>query len=200
MKCVVQTSGGLDSAASFLWTFKEGYEVYPVFYDYGQPYRDAELKAARSLAWWKGVKLDIRKIDLLPKSNTAISEYVPYRNLVLTAHSISLAGALGYDAVVVGSKTVRVREDDAYSFRDSSLQFYSDLQALVKNISEPGTTPVQILMPLVGWSKAQVVQYLSDGGINPKTMWTCYSPGPEPCGVCYHCKEFAHANLEVFGR
>lgn len=197
MKCLVQTSGGLDSAAALLWAINNGSEVYPLFYHYGQPYAEAEETAAIRLCKDLGLLLHSFALPLNVRSSCGVAEYIPYRNLILTTHSVSIAAALRLDSVVVGCKSRTLRSGDPYSFRDSTQEFFIELSRLVNSITEPAAAAPIILMPLSGWSKAAVVKYIREQKIDPDSLWTCYRPGPKPCGVCYHCKEYEKALVEA---
>ena len=67
------------------------------------------------------------------------------------------------------------------------------LRATVSIGTEPSKPMVDILMPLRGWSKARVVEYLTEQGVQHSQLWTCYEDTLEPCGVCYHCEEYQKA-------
>lgn len=193
MKCLVQTSGGMDSAAALLLMNEAGWECVPIFYAYGQPYVQQERLAALELTKSLGLPLHLYTISLCVKSTTAVPEYVPYRNLVLTAHSINAAAYFNCQSVVVGSKSVEVRTNDPYSFKDSSREFYTRLMTVVDFAWEPGSPMINIIMPVAGYSKLQIIHYLKARGIDLATLWSCYRDGPNPCGECHHCKEIAIA-------
>ena len=197
MKALVQVSGGLDSAAALLFA-NEVHICHAVLYNYGQPYWEAERQAAYHLTRRFKIPLDIISIPVPQVTlEFAVKEYFPMRNLVLTAHSVSMAVSMGFDRVVVGSKTHTVRAGDPYSFRDSSYQFFDSFNETVGRGCEPDAAPVQIWMPLVGWSKRDVLYYLRQHNVDPDSLWTCYGPGPKPCGICYHCQEYQKAKAEL---
>ncbi len=58
---------------------------------------------------------------------------------------------------------------------------------------------------LTGYSKLDVLRLVHNAGIPLNELWSCYLPHlsisdmplntpPTPCGTCYHCIEFQHAN------
>lgn len=202
MKILTQLSGGLDSVAVLYELMKQGlYEaIYPVFFNYGQPYAEQELRAALYAAryyqdWSSSVVSTLLTVDapLQVSSTTGVKEYVPMRNLVLTAHSVNLAMSLGCNNIAVGSKSIKWRPGDDYSFRDSAFPFYEALEKAIEVGAEPSVGTTRILMPCLGWSKAQVVLSLMQSGINIRKLWSCYEDRAEPCGRCYHCQEIEHA-------
>ena len=203
MRVLVQTSGGLDSAAALIWALDSGYDVVPVFYEYGQVYEERERVAAKRFV--RGIQLGhyaphlsgaLRHLEVvkLPLSTKAtpgsVAEYVPLRNLALTAHSISMAMAMQCSAVVVGSKSKEHRPGDPYSFRDSCAVFFDALASAAALGTESTDRPITIEMPLMGKDKTWVVDFLHSHGYPSDELWTCYGAGPTPCGVCYHCQEY----------
>lgn len=205
MKYLVQVSGGLDSAAALIWARDREYltasgrpDVFGVFYDWGQPYAAMEWVAACQLCYQLNVGLLRFVLPMEVDSKFRVPEYVPVRNFVLTAHSLSLAIARRVDKVVVGSKTASVRPGDPYSFQDSSKRFFDWMDQMSIMLSEPGQAVVpRIVMPLVGQNKKDVIITLRKAGIDPDSLWTCYGSGPEPCGECYHCKQYVGAKVAL---
>lgn len=196
-KSVVHVSGGLDSAASFLLSILKSDltdTLIPVFYSYGQPYLDRELNAADKFCVRFGRTLKVYQIPLLIDQDYPVKAYVPYRNLILCAHSLNVAVSLGAQFVVTGSKSVRVKENDIGAFKDSSFwPFTEGLNKYVETITESDVVRPEIVMPLAGWTKKDVIKCLLDNAVDPDSLWTCYGPGPEPCGNCRHCKEYRKA-------
>lgn len=201
MKILIQLSGGLDSVAvlSLLCQRKENEVICPLFFNYGQVYVVQEFRAALYAVRYfqsKGfpvLSLKEMGLGLEVQSNTIVPEYIPYRNLVLTAASINAAAAWNCQAVAVGSKSLYWRENDPYSFKDSTAPFYRDLMSAVVSATEPEQRAPEIQMPIVGWSKADVLLECLKAGLDVKRLWSCYCAGGEPCGECYHCKEISEA-------
>lgn len=198
MRLLCHVSGGFDSTA-VLSVAKESYPdatLEGVFYDYGQPYAEQEYRAARYAASFYGINcLHYHRVPLAlcAPEGDASSDYFPYRNLVLTALSINHAVGLGCEAVLVGSKSAFVREGDSHSYRDSTAQFYDQLQQTVREATEPSDQPVRIKMPLSGWSKYEVLERLIEDGVWLSELWSCYQAKKLPCGKCYHCEEVKKA-------
>lgn len=189
MKLLVQTSGGLDSAAALVLARQQG-EVFPVYYDWGQRYARMELTAASRLTQQFNLRLRVVQIPLRVDKQAPVAEYIPYRNLVLNAHSLNWAAAMRMDAVVTGSKHTDM-------FKDGRHDFIVQLNALVKSITEPDLVWPEILTPLEHSTKADVLRCLIGAGVDPDKLWTCYGAGPEPCGSCHHCRAYASARAEL---
>lgn len=189
MNLLVQTSGGLDSAAALVLSRQRG-DVYPVFYNWGQRYAAREFSSALWLTKLFNLRLRTVEIPLLVDEQAPVTEYIPYRNLVLHSHSLNLAAACRFDAVVTGSKHTDM-------FKDGRHEFIVQLNALVKSITEPGLVLPEIITPVSNSTKADVLRCLIGAGIDPDKLWTCYSAGPEPCGTCHHCKAYLAAKQEL---
>lgn len=201
MKVVAQVSGGYDSAAALLVTAmkRDVSVIVPVFYDYGQQYRSQEQLASQLFVervrkrWRK--RITTLRVVQLPLAHEGV--FIPYRNLVLTTHSLNLAWAVGARTVVVGSKSIEHRPGDPYSFKDSTLKFYNALTELAHSITEAPEQEVTIEMPVLDWTKKQVLQLLTVEGVPLDKLWCCYSSKLEPCGECYHCITFNEAVSEL---
>ncbi len=223
MKILSHLSGGFDSVATCIKLLNEGNEVTGLFFDLGQVYLDQEAKAAKyvdeflqeNYSNWNGLLTKTASMELQSADDGSPTEYIPVRNLVLSAHSANIAIALGLDAVAVGNKTTTVREDDPYSFSDCSIEFYDKLTDIVSFASE-NNIEVEFLMPLVTWvdehnkptkksagchpiplTKGDVLRIIIDAGLDLTKIWSCYHNTVKPCGECYHCVELKHAMDEI---
>lgn len=212
---IAHVSGGFDSAAAVLKELEDGITCKGLFINYGQPYArqeqnaavkfsDAVGKSEKYNSLWSGLEIITTELQLMvPLRRQIIDAYVPMRNLILTSIAVNVAVAQGYDAVTVGSKTLKVRKNDPYSFSDCSVAFYSLLEHAVLEGSEDPSTAPQIRMPLVyedrSSSKKEVLQMLIDCGFSYMVdqLWTCYESSPEPCGTCYHCEVLREAKKEI---
>lgn len=185
---LVHLSGGFDSTAVALWCRDRDILIKGIFYDYGQSYREQEYQAARKVADRIGFPLFDFQLPLMVDSNTAVPEYIPYRNLVLIAHSLNVASAAGADAVAVGFKSEHPEEGNPYAFRDAGRVFLDDTNKVVAHISELGQKPPKVVMPLAGWSKKDIVAKVLNH-FRTVELWNCYVDGEKPCGKCHHCVE-----------
>jgi 7-cyano-7-deazaguanine synthase len=195
MRILSQLSGGLDSVAALavLLDRHPPESVDTLFIDYGQPYAAQEFDAACYAAEHFGVELLRRDMPLEVVSNTDVPEYIPMRNLALLALAVNLALARGCSAIAVGSKSAEHRPDDPYSFRDSTKQFFASMQVALDKAVEPGHEAPYILMPVVGWSKVEVIDFLVSRDVDINKLWSCYAAGSAPCGICHHCIEIQTA-------
>lgn len=200
MKILSHFSGGYDSIASTISMLNKGHTVTGIFFNIGQQYYTQELKAVTYIskilhnkyANWQGCVE--HKLDLELKSNdNSPSAYIPVRNFAFIAVSANYAIAHNMDAIAVGNKTVEIREEDPYSFRDCSVTFYDMVTNIINYCSEPSAKKVNVVMPLVidgnAVSKSDVLEIIHDAGIDLNKLWSCYEDGDVPCGACYHCME-----------
>ena len=61
-KVVMGLSGGMDSATLAAYFLSEGYEVFPISFDYGSKHNQYERKAAEQFADYYNLKL--QKVEL----------------------------------------------------------------------------------------------------------------------------------------
>jgi 7-cyano-7-deazaguanine synthase len=123
---VVLLSGGLDSTTALFWARAEGYRVEALSVDYGQRHKK-ELECARRVAMlaaaplhelslplpWLKVSslLDAKKrlpsVPLKQIGRGGIpSTYVPGRNTIFLSVAMSLAEAIGAEAIVIGANAL----------------------------------------------------------------------------------------------
>ena len=109
-KCIVVLSGGPDSAVVAYWAKNEGYELYPITFNYGQ-IAVKETAAAQKIAQSLGAKTKIVDLSALKEvfgdvtslCNTNIpltSEFsqpiiVPFRNAIFLSVAVSYAVSVG---------------------------------------------------------------------------------------------------------
>lgn len=195
MKSLLLFSGGYDSVAALDVALKSGDEVVCLFVDYGQPYAAQEFAAATfAFKHYENRKYPVELIFNDIQLGLTGKDYVPYRNLVLASLAVNLAVVHGCGRVLTGSKSPYVREGDSHSFIDSSQPFYERLHELVVYATEDGQSAPMIHMPVMGWSKAEVLNCVHSAGIELQMLWSCYRGGDNrPCGECHACKNVREA-------
>jgi 7-cyano-7-deazaguanine synthase len=206
-RAILLLSGGLDSAVALWWARAEGFEALPLTFHYHLRPR-AEVRATRRLAELAGVPApleidlpflkdveDLRKAGDLanPALSGAPDAYIPARNLVFYALAASRAEAEGA-AAVIGGHNGR----DPVAFPDSSPRFFRALGRVYRlGVWSYARSPVRIVQPLSGKSKAAVLRLGADLGVPFAETWSCYLDGPSPCGRCASCLERREAFAEV---
>lgn len=204
-KAVVLLSGGLDSSTALHWALRRGFEPVALAVRYGQRH-GRELASARRVAEAAGVPLHELRLDLpwlktsslvdrakrLPDlplarigSGPIPSTYVPGRNTVFVSLAVSLADAVGAEAVVIGANAL-----DFSGYPDCRPAFFTAFQRVARlgtrRGAEGGT--IRILAPLARLDKAGIVKLARRLDVPLGLTWSCYAGGSRPCGRCDSCK------------
>lgn len=205
MKILAHISGGYDSAAAVLRVLIESNvdRCYGFFSSYGVEYEAKEQKAAewfgrflkqRFGARFRGLltaRCDMMR-SLPPEFEGVPAAYVPIRNLVINAQAANWAQSLGLQFVIVGTKSAECVQYSNYAFRDTGIEFYHKLEAVIDHVSEDSRLHIRFDAPLSRpepWPKEKVLTYLHTQGVDLRRLWNCYGVAPMPCGTCYHCIE-----------
>jgi 7-cyano-7-deazaguanine synthase len=107
--------------------------------------------------------------------------YVPFRNAHFLAAAVSWAEVLGALKVFIGAV-----EQDSSGYPDCRPAYYRAFQELVELGTRP-ETHIAIETPLIGLSKAEIVQRGVALGAPLDLTWSCYRSSEEACGVCDSC-------------
>ncbi len=96
--------------------------------------------------------------------------------------------------------------DDLGNFRDlKPSNFLEHLQEIMNGKLMPSRgKPVEIKLPLIGYSKRAVVELGREIGALLELTWSCYFGAPgKPCGRCAQCRwrsdAFRSVGIEDFG-
>lgn len=211
-RALVLLSGGLDSAVALgLWIEGGGAVALCLTADYGQRSAAAERAAAQALARAHGVRWEPLPLPFLAQAAevagsalvdgaralpegtvacpgdeaSAAAVWVPARNVVLVAAGAAWAEALGADTVLLG-----LNREEAATFPDNSEAFLGACGAALDLGTRRG---VRVESPTVAMDKRELGGAARRLGIERSSLWSCYGPGPEPCGVCESCCRFESA-------
>lgn len=203
-KVVVIYSGGMDSFTVLNRAIADGYEVYPLSFDYGQRHKK-ELDYAARVCTKLGVPhkiVDISAINQLIGGSSLTSEIdvpeghyaeesmkqtvVPNRNMILLSLAIGYAVSLEANKVYYGAHS-----GDHAIYPDCRPEFVEKMNdvSLIANYEA-----VEIYSPYLNVSKIEI---LTDGlslGLDYADTWTCYNGREKACGKCGACQE----RLEAF--
>ncbi len=202
-KAVVLLSGGLDSATSAAQAIADGYELIALSLYYGQRH-DCELIAAKRVAEHLGIKEHfVVDVNLAQWGGSALTDqtvevptdgvkpgvipitYVPGRNTVFLAITLSLAEAKVAEAIYLGINAV---DYSGYpDCRPEYLEAYQHLATLSSKAGLEGKAP-RLVAPLVMDSKVDIVQRALQLGVPIELTWSCYQGEGEPCGLCDSCR------------
>ena len=205
-KCVIVLSGGPDSAVVAYWAKKEGYELYPITFNYGQ-IAVKETAAAQKIAESLGAKTKIVNLSALKEvfgdvtslCNTNIpltSEFsqpiiVPFRNAIFLSVAVSYAVSVGADKIFYGA-----HGSDEPFYPDCRREFYEAFQ----KAAELGTCErISIRAPFSGKRKSEVIKKGTELGVPFEFTWSCYCDAEKHCGKCESCvnrkKAFQEAGI-----
>lgn len=214
-KAVVILSGGLDSTTCMGIAKAEGYELYPITFDYGQRHR-IELENARKVAEFYGVSDRHKVIQLgflrdfggsaltddsidVPREmdETVIPvTYVPGRNLLFLSIATSYAEVKGAEAIYIGVNAL-----DYSGYPDCRPEFIAKVEDVIRYATKVGAEggSIKIATPLIHWTKAEIISEGMKLGVPYNLTTSCYNGEEEACGECDSCrlrlKGFADAGL-----
>jgi 7-cyano-7-deazaguanine synthase len=200
-KAIVLLSGGIDSATTLYLAKERGFKTLGLIFDYGQRHKK-EIASAKKIAQkarsqyrvirlpfsWKGSSLLDRNSGIpsgrsFKKIKTGIpSTYVPGRNLVFLAVSVSLAEAIGAQAVFIGAHS-----EDYSGYPDCRKDFFDAFRKTVKK-GIKNKDSVKIYTPLIGKRKRDIIKEGIRLGVPIGLTWSCYKGLPRPCGACDSCR------------
>ncbi len=211
-KAIVLMSGGMDSLLITALSLEAGYEIFPLFIQYGQKTEKRELKAFNDVCDHYKVPADHRKVmDLrelgkiggssLTDAGMAVeselgkggipNSYVPFRNSIFLAYAVSWAEVLGAEKIIIGAVV-----EDAPGYPDCRPEYYTAFNHLIrfgaKNI-------IQIETPIIRMSKEQILNECERLEAPIGKTWSCYQNEDKPCGTCDSCKLRQNA-FEAIGK
>lgn len=218
-KAIVILSGGLDSTTCMGIAKAQGYELYPLTFDYGQRHK-SEIENARQVAEFYGVAqrhkivslgflkefggsaLTDESIEVPPAGESGPVEsdipvtYVPGRNLLFLSIATSYAEVTDAEAIYIGVNAL-----DYSGYPDCRPEFIwkvEEVMALATRVGVEGG-PMRIETPLIHWSKADIIREGTRLGVPYQLTTSCYNGQDAACGECDSCrlrlKGFAEAGL-----
>ena len=205
-KCVIVLSGGPDSATVAYWAKKQGYQLYPITFKYGQ-IAVKETECARAISEKLGVSTKIIDLSALKEifsgvtslCNTDIpltSEFsapiiVPFRNAIFLSAAVAYAVSVGADKIFYGAQG-----SDEPFYPDCRREFY---EAFEKAARLGTCQEISIKAPFSDMRKSDVIKIGSQLGVPFDVTWSCYRDGAKHCGRCESCvnrqKAFQEAGI-----
>ena len=185
---VILLSGGIESTTLLHMLYAQC-NLCPVFVDYGQRAAEQEYLAARTQC--ARLDLDLKKLDMSQVGNDfregqtkKLHVPLPHRNLVALSLGLSYATQLGASRLYLA-----LNQEDTLRYPSASLGFLTQFQALAGILGS-----VDILAPLVGLPKAQIIQHGLSLGVDYTLTYSCLLGYPVHCGHCPQC----HNRQEAF--
>lgn len=192
---VLLASGGLDSTTLAHWLVADGYQILPVFFDYGQHCANTEWKTLNSVLPRRNtgaaVRLSLRDVftpsysrlvreaDLWSESIDASELYIPYRTLLFFTAAAAYAQSLKIETVYSGF----INSNHATEM-DCSAEFLNRLDALAEHVG-----PVRFRMPFRYNTKQEVVEMALRLEVPLGRTFSCQVWHDVPCGACPNCAD-----------
>lgn len=213
MKAVVLLSGGLDSTVCMAVAHSQGYELFPISFNYHQRH-ERELQSASSVAdYYKATKHIVITTNMDAIGGSALTDnqlevpvghvehqdipitYVPARNLIFLSYALGYAEVTGADHIFIGVNAL-----DYSGYPDCRPEFIQQFQQLANYSTKAGVQDqrqIVIETPLLHLSKKDIVLLGNKLNAPLELTTSCYNGGQTACGHCDSCvlrlKGFADA-------
>ncbi|MBZ5573132.1 MAG: 7-cyano-7-deazaguanine synthase QueC [Acidobacteriia bacterium] len=198
-RAVVLLSGGMDSCVCAALAVRDC-DAAAVHVSYGQRTEERERRAFTEICERLGIRrrLVVRNEALSAIGGSALTDqriaipesqsighevpvtYVPFRNAHFLSVAVSWAEVLQADKVYIGAV-----EQDSSGYPDCRPAYYRAFNEVVKAGTKDGR--IEIVTPLIGMGKAQIVTLGLELGAPFDLTWSCYSREDRACGVCDSC-------------
>ncbi|MCP8308994.1 MAG: 7-cyano-7-deazaguanine synthase [archaeon] len=186
-------SGGTDSSTLLYMCMGGGFDVYPLFVNYGQLSCAQELKSAKIVCDQLDARapmvLEVKMIGRLSRNQLTAADssdpFFPHRNLMLLTLAAVYAQTLNCSAIAFGAVS-----GSNVPFPDCSPIFiHSATRALTESFGQP----VKVYAPYASIDKAEVIRYGASKGVPYELTYSCYLGLPEHCGKCLACQNRKNA-------
>ena len=201
-RALVMVSGGLDSTTVCYSLTKEGTEVYPIFFDYGQHCAETEWAKVNEVLPKEALQPErinlsdifrgstsrmIVEADLWAEEVVDDDLYIPYRTMLFFASAAARAQTVGILDVFSGF----INSNHAKEI-DCSTEFMNGLDEL-----SVGVGAVRFHAPFGISSKSDVVRKAVQLGVPIGRTFSCQASSSFPCGACPNCVERLNALKEA---
>lgn len=184
----VGVSGGLDSTAAYhlACAIHGASNVFALYIDFGQPYRDKELAALAALAI-PHATITVPLLELLGRTVTTTDEIIPGRNLIIA----TILAPFGEEVWLAGTL------DDMHGHTLDKTQGIFD--ALSATLTQGLGRPVTVKSPWAALRKVDMLRWAQmSGAVQFDLTVSCYDPVNRRCGNCHPCVQ-RHLNMTGAG-
>jgi 7-cyano-7-deazaguanine synthase len=205
-KAVILLSGGLDSSTVLAVAINNGFDCYPISFNYGQKH-NIELESAKKIVNFFGIKN--HKIINIPNDmfgSSALTSpaikvpdfsenhtdeipvtYVPARNTIFLSIALGYAETIGAHDIFIGVSNI-----DYSGYPDCRPEFIDAFEKLANLATKDGVEGKKYTIhpPLLKLSKAETILLGIKYGIDYSLTSSCYNADPitgKACGKCDSC-------------
>lgn len=190
MKLVNLASGGIDSTLVSILAREQGFEVFPLFIDYGQRAAQREWEACcrvhEELGFRPPTKFPVAAFGSLIETgltcgrmDLVANAFTPCRNLLLLVLGAAWGYGLGARHVAVGLLAERVA-----IFPDQTNLFLEHATLAIRTALG---ADIRLVAPLADFTKAETLRLAAARAV--RGTYSCHTGEAEPCGVCISCCE-----------
>jgi len=211
-RAVVLLSGGMDSCVCATLAARD-YDAAAMHIQYGQRTEARELRSFQQVCDRLGIRdrLVFRDPVFRAIGGSALTDeqisvpqaeaefqgsspaergsqipvtYVPFRNAHFLSAAVSWAEVLGAGKIYIGAV-----EQDSSGYPDCRPEFYRAFNEVIRIGTRAGNeqTGIEVVTPLIGMRKAQIVTLGLELGAPLDLTWSCYSREDRACGRCESC-------------
>jgi 7-cyano-7-deazaguanine synthase len=199
IRSVVLLSGGMDSCVCAAIAARDQ-QAAALHVSYGQRTQERERRAFLAICERLGIheRLLVRNEALPAIGGSALTDpeievpeshllgtdipvtYVPFRNAHFLSAAVSWAEVLGVEKIYMGAV-----EQDSSGYPDCRPAYYKAFNEVIKTGTKEGR--IQIVTPLIGMRKAEIVRLGLELNAPFDLTWSCYSREDSACGACDSC-------------
>jgi len=204
-KAVVLVSGGMDSCVTVAIA-AETHQLALVHASYGQRTERRERQAFEDIANFYSVRerLVARLEHFAQMGGSALTDpriavpeappeapvgsesipvtYVPFRNAHFLSVAVSWAEVISARAVFIGAVA-----EDSSGYPDCRPEYYRLFAELVRAGTRPETR-IEVVTPVIGMRKSEIVRRGIELGAPLHLTWSCYQFEDAACGACDSCR------------
>lgn len=171
---LILLSGGIDSAACLDFYLGLGRKPCALFVGYGQPAESREEWAARAMANHYEISISCPRWTGTKSRGSGV---ISGRNAFLvTAALMERPPSVSVIATGIHAGT---------GYADCSADFVDGMQEVLDIYSEG----VQLAVPFLDWSKAEVFEYCLRRKVPLELTYSCEAGTSPPCGRCLSCMD-----------